>query len=445
MSIPLDRLYQYINNVAEKLYDNCVLIYHFWPHGSKNLKDLRAVKHIKKFSAFQLAPHIVCHDQEPLDYNYYSEHCREFYKTTKLNPYAALVLKHFPEFFDVNIRRPMDGIHDKVLLLHSEQRSTQVNRYQADNFITVYYWSHAIISLDWFRYAEHITQNKQVKKTFLIYNRAWSGTREYRLLFAELLIRLGLQDQCKTSVNPVEPELGIHYELHKFKNPIWRPATVLENYFPLNTAHSSYSADFDIEDYEATDIEVVLETLFDDSRLHLTEKSLRPIACAQPFILAGTQGSLKYLRSYGFKTFGLVWDERYDECADPEERLRRIADLMKQIANWTPWIRERKLAEARRIAEYNKNHFFSQEFFDKVNGELIDNLKNSLQELEDTNTSENYFNRRKKLAQIPELKTRLTYIDYNKESEMSWKTPQTRADLVTVIARAKFYSLKHKK
>ena len=74
------------------------------------------------------------------------------------------------------------------------------------------------------------------------------------------------------NINPIEPELGIHYDLHEFKNSIWRPNVVLENFFPISSAKSHYSADFDIEDYESTDIEVVLETLFDDSRIQLTEK-----------------------------------------------------------------------------------------------------------------------------------------------------------------------------
>jgi hypothetical protein len=306
----------------------------------------------------------------------------------------------FPQY---NFQGEIRGIWDQAFLLHSEKRSEEIIKYQTSQFIPVYYWSHAVIAQDWFRYAKHVQQQKQVKKTFLIYNRAWSGTREYRLRFADFLVRLGLQEHCKTSINPVEPELGIHYETHYFKNPAWRPQNVLENYFPISDAHSSYSADFNIEDYEATDIEIVLETLFDDSRLHLTEKSLRPIACAQPFILAGTHGSLEYLRSYGFKTFNNIWDERYDECVDPEERLRRIADLMRQIANWLPHQRENKIAQAQAIADYNKKHFFSKEFFDLIINELFTNMTNGFDLLEKTNTSKFYMDRREKFRSVPEL------------------------------------------
>jgi hypothetical protein len=270
--------------------------------------------------------------------------------------------------------------------LHSENRSIELEKYKKKYFIPVYYWSHALLALDWFRFAKHANFDKnQNSRLFLIYNRAWSGTREYRLKFSELIIRAGLEQYCQMNINPIEPEIGIHYNQHKFNNPIWRPTQVIENYFPINNVPSHYSADFDTADYNSTDIEVVLETLFDDSRLHLTEKSLRPIACTQPFILAGTHGSLEYLRSYGFKTFGHLWDEQYDQIEDPSERLIAITNLMQQIANWTPEERANKMLQAHIIADYNKKYFFSQEFFNTIVNELKINLAEAFKEQESGN------------------------------------------------------------
>jgi hypothetical protein len=363
MSIPLDRLYQYIDNIVKEITDN-VLIYRFYPHGSKNLSDLGEL-HRCVWEEYLSYTTLICYDQEPLDYDYYQLPPIPTQETNLIN--RLKIPRN-------NLKKITANLSKYYLLLHSEQRSINLEKYQNDQFIPIYYWSHALISLDWFRFAQYIQPKKNVTKKFLIYNRAWSNTREYRLRFAELLVRLDLQNDCKTSINPIEPQLGIHYDSHQFKNPIWRPSTVLENFFPLSTAQSHYSADFDIQDYETTDIEVVLETLFDDNRLHLTEKSLRPIACGQPFILAGTHGSLEYLRKYGFKTFSDVWDESYDTIVNPDERLYAITDLMKQISCWGP-IQERKLAEAQAIANYNRQHFFSQEFFDQVVNELKTNLK----------------------------------------------------------------------
>jgi hypothetical protein len=239
----------------------------------------------------------------------------------------------------------------------------------------------------------------------LIYNRAWSNTREYRLRFAELLIHLNLQEHCNTSINPVEPELGIHYDSHQFKNSAWRPRTVLENHFPISQAHSHYSSDFDINEYNATDIEVVLETLFDDSRLHLTEKSLRPIAVGQPFILAGTHGSLEYLRSYGFKTFSECWDESYDLEVDPEKRLVKITELMMEITQWDESRYNKAVSQAQSIADYNKQYFFSSKFQQLIECERVNNLTHALAELENTNTGIAWAEQNKKLFRNPTLES----------------------------------------
>ena len=158
-------------------------------------------------------------------------------------------------------------------------------------------------------------------------------------------IKRNLINHCQTNNNPVDPELNIHYTNHKFSNPTWQPTNTLENFLLPTTADATSSADFNTKDYEATDIEVVLETLFDDDRLHLTEKSLRPIACGQPFVLAGTYQSLEYLRNYGFKTFNTVWDESYGQIANPKKRLTAIVDLMQEISAWDESVKKKKLIQ----------------------------------------------------------------------------------------------------
>jgi hypothetical protein len=386
MTIPLDSLYQYILNIVKTMCSDSVIIYRFWPHGSKNINNFTPLLPFDNWAEQQIALTLSCYDQEPLQYDLYKNSIGERNQSNSndddwvalcksLN--CASLLKNF-NFYP--------GIFEKTLLLHSEKRSHNLKKYQLDgDNIPVYYWSHAVISLDWFRYAQHESFKKDSKKTFLIYNRAWSGTREYRLKFAELIIMLNLHDHCQTSISAIEPELGIHYSQHKFQNPEWQTSETLEKYFPINTAQSNYSASFNSDDYNSTDIEIVLETLFDDDRLHLTEKSLRPIACAQPFILTGTRGSLEYLRGYGFKTFDTIWDESYDLIEDPEQRLICITNLMKQITTWRPNDRLQKLKQAQIIADYNRRHFFSQEFFKLVADELTSNLKLAVDELYSTN------------------------------------------------------------
>ena len=369
MSIPLDRLYHYIESIAEKIRGDSILIYHFYPHGSKNINHLIPLSTSISSVKWRYSPYIICNDQEPLNFDFYAQYEGNIRPRTtysqELNDPAIM----FPE---------PKNIFNNVILLHSEKNSKEVVKYQSNEFIPVYYWSHALIALDWYRFAQHIKQKKNIKKRFLIYNRAWSGTREYRLHFADYLIKLDMTKSCQMTCNPIDPTLNKHYNLHDFLNPVWRPANTIEKYFSTSAASSHYSADFELTDYEATEIEVVLETLFDDSRLHLTEKSLRPIACGQPFILASTTGSLEYLRNYGFKTFSNCWDESYDLEPDPKERLIKITELMKHLDCQESGKHKRKMLQAQKIADYNKKHFFSKNFFNQVVNELKTNLTSGL-------------------------------------------------------------------
>ena len=398
MSIPLDRLYHFINNIASETYGDCVIIYRFWPHGSKNINNLNNLYESDKWFEKTIYPLIWCNDQEPLDYEFYSKHVKNH------NSSWSSILKSINLFYTTKNLNYRSNVFEKGLLLHSETRSDNLKKYQADNeLIPVYYWSHAVIARDWFRYAEYETFQKRTKKKFLIYNRAWSGTREYRLRFSDLLIERNLIDQCQTNNNPIDPELNIHYSNHTFTNPQWKPVHVLENFLQPTTADATSSADFEVTDYKTTDIEVVLETLFDDNRLHLTEKSLRPIACSQPFILAGTYKSLEYLRGYGFKTFDSIWDESYDQVEDPEKRLMAIVDLMQEISAWDEVTKKNKLLQAQEIANYNQQWFFSQNFFDLVINELKTNLKLAFEELDQCNNYKPWIDRWQKYMSYPEI------------------------------------------
>ena len=431
MSIPLDRLYNYIESIAEEIYGNTIVIYRFYPYGSKKLKDLI---HLKFFTWQErsIFLNIYCNDQEPLNYEYYENH--QLYHGA---PASRSAWNRILEALSIAPRQNLknDNIYDKVLILHSEQRSKNLEMYRHDNFIPVYYWNHAILALDWFRYANHVVIKKTLlTKKFLIYNRAWSGTREYRLKFADLLINNELVDDCQTSVGFFDQD--VYYKNHKFINLAWQPLHQLENYFICNSAPSTHSADFTIEDYANTDVEVVLETLFDDDRLQLTEKSLRPIACGQPFILAATHGSLQYLQNYGFKTFNDVFDESYDQIEDPVKRLKAIVALMVQISKWTDDERSYKIMQLQQIAEYNRTHFFSKEFFNQVITELKENLTTAFTLFNSTKSCSQWIQKWENLMQHQ------LAIDFLKSNQSTnWPTTQ---DFELVYKEAKNISNDHR-
>jgi hypothetical protein len=418
MTVPLDRLYHYIESVAQDIRGDAVIIYRFYPHGSKKIEDLA---HFKDYSPLDVAinPQIYCNDQEPLDYNSYLQ-------INRPRKFKDLMIKYGVPVTERNFQTSV-SIYDKWILVHSEKRSANLAMYENNRYVGVYYWAHAVIAMDWFRYARYdkIIKNAHTKK-FLIYNRAWSGTREYRLKLVELLIQANLIGNCLLTLNPVEPELKIHYSNYKFNNPQWAPTCQLENYVVSKEVPSSASADYEIDDYNSSDFELVLETLFDDNRLHLTEKILRPIALGQPFLLAATHGSLEYLRSYGFKTFASVIDETYDLIEDPGQRLESIIASMKDIAAWGEVDRAKKMIEINQITDYNRQHFFSKQFNCHILNELSTNLKTAIDKIEATNTSNIFINYRIACSKHHELKLALLQL-----------TPQH--DTAKILSCARYY------
>ena len=390
MSVPLDRLYHYLDDCV----NHDLVIYRWMPHGSRKLEDLEplythtAVQNITN-------PTVICHDQEPLSWEFYTreniknqirKNCLYSDSGPRKEGYNLdwmINVRVLEYMADQHIRSLTTCINqfDLTLLLHSELNSNQVAKFSLNGFVPVYFWSHAMIAQDWFRYARHdptlILDMLNIQKDFLIYNRAWSGTREYRLYFTEQLVNQKLLDRTQVKFNPVD-EHHHHYTQHVFKNKNLQITNfTLEHYLQPTSATATASADYVSKDYASTAIEVVLETLFDDDRLHLTEKTLRPIACGKPFMLAATPGSLQYLRDYGFETFAELIDESYDTITDSKHRLDAIVAEMKRIAALDADAKQILYTKLHEIAQRNKQRFFTG-LVDQVMSEYKTNLDQAM-------------------------------------------------------------------
>jgi hypothetical protein len=66
MSVPLDRLYDFLDGIS----GHDLIIYGWRPHGSKKLQDLAAWSQVpKEWQDLRTRPTLIFHDQEPLDYD----------------------------------------------------------------------------------------------------------------------------------------------------------------------------------------------------------------------------------------------------------------------------------------------------------------------------------------------------------------------------------------
>jgi hypothetical protein len=354
MSIPTHNLYDFVHQVTKKKF---ILLY-FYPWGEKSLLNLSMSESnfddcikvsdsllpdldIPRGLSKSLQPVIVCHDQEPLNFNLYSDHAvdvQAIIERYKIHGYNL--------FSNYNLRYALPSSRQKFwILLHSEINSHELEKYeQSGLFRGAYWWSHAIIARDWYRYAKYDDRlnHKTIEKLFLIYCRDTTGSRSYRKDFLE-----------KINTD----------NLHQYVNYGNR------DLFPVS---STASAEYDADDFSTTGISIILETIFEDRRIHFTEKVLRAIACGHPFIVANGQGSLEVLRRYGFKTFSPWIDESYDTVSSSNDRMDLIVKEMGRLSR-LPDV-STLVNQCREIAKFNQKHFFSDEFFNIIKNELFENI-----------------------------------------------------------------------
>ena len=387
MSVPLDNLYHWV----EGLLPSPAIVYVFRPHGSKKISDLDWLYEYDQKTCWQL-PSVIVHDQEPLYWDLYNnpqqymamDKWRRRWRAWENSPVYWSRLQYCARFNLNSIVYSRGTHYDKSILIHSEKNSPDLTQYQHNDFVGVYWWSHAMIARDWYRFAQHdvrlLDQCSQPRK-FLIYCRDWSHSREYRLKFMELLVSHGLDGDSQTSIMHENSD-QVHFSQHQFHNrqfDLVQPQLI--STIPVNQCSSAESADYNPTDFVNTQISLVLETVFDGTRIHLTEKTLRPIACGHPFLLAAGPGSLAYLKSYGFQTFAPWIDESYDYEPNSLQRLIKIVQAMKSIQSLQGPELEEFCRQTQAVAQFNKAHFFSHEFADKIQQELQSNLEEAFDQI----------------------------------------------------------------
>lgn len=360
-----------------------MIIYYFYPHGSKKLSDClpypsliggqERKQFIDRFS-------VICYDQEPLNFDFYQNYHFDNYITQCGfdNSIKQLVsvdwttknLDIVPAFNHISL-------YDNTILVHSEQNSQDVAHYQNHGYETVHYWCHGVLARDWYRFAQYdhrLRWQGMPVNDFLLYARDWTGTREYRLKFLELLTINQLQSHTKCYFSETTQN-GKHYTNHEFTNPRLQISAIDLGHGILPTKVSSNaSADYDTDDFCQTKISVIMETVFDDTKIHLTEKICRALACGHPFLLAAGPGSLQYLKNYGFKTFEPWLDESYDRELDSVRRLEQIVWSMAQFSSQSSERKHQVYTKLREIADYNQQRFFSTDFAHQLTAELQNNL-----------------------------------------------------------------------
>jgi hypothetical protein len=123
--------------------------------------------------------------------------------------------------------------------------------------------------------------------------------------------------------------------------------------------------------------EIVVET--DIENLFITEKTLKPIICKKPFLLAASSNSLRFLRKYGFQTFDSLFDESYDTIDIYYDRMHAMYRNVKNMCRHTLTDCSKYVNMYSEIYEFNYNHF--------LNHSWDFNLKRNIQKIIDEFTN----------------------------------------------------------
>lgn len=267
---------------------------------------------------------------------------------------------------------------------HSEYNSPEIQELESNLFIPCYYWYHAFIARDWFRHYQYNRLLQPSDKSdcsfrFLLYARDHTGTRNYRKQMIENL------------------------SVHKSK--------ILYNWDNKNVVGPEYSAKIDSEDALTSSIHLVAETLFQTTKVYLTEKVFKPMVMSQPFIIWGAPGTLEYLKRYGFKTFDGIWSEDYDKEVDDIERMLMLTKLVDDLACVSQEEFRKIFQKCLPIIEHNRKWFFNQKFIDNCWMELDKNFQQSFEkrrEILQTNPGGQFFyvlNKNQKLLELSRYKS----------------------------------------
>jgi sulfur relay (sulfurtransferase) DsrC/TusE family protein len=303
-------------------------------------------------------------DQEPIHLNI---HTPTFLKVRDYN----LDITH-------NMQPPLpfiNGHHTHAgYLLTSEKDSENVDIICAQHkWKSLYYFFHGWAALDWYRgynktFLITPPTQRQITKTFIAPNRIVAGERQHRLEMLYHIFKNGLTNN-HISCPAVCPAENI--SILDAVKPLSTKYPDIESVFagqtlPINfageTDHPMHSCWLSLFDESAESLlYLVTETVATGHRLHLTEKTFKPIALGMPFVIVGTKGSLEYLRSYGFRTFEGIWDESYDNAED-DVRIQRIASLLRSLDELSPEGKQDLFEQCRKVIEHNWNHFYGGGF-----------------------------------------------------------------------------------
>ena len=119
--------------------------------------------------------------------------------------------------------------------------------------------------------------------------------------------------------------------------------------------------------YNQTAYSVIAETCWQNDFAFFTEKTVKPILAQRLFVMFAGKGYLANLKRLGFKTFGDIIDESYDDELDD---LVRWAKAWQQVKWLSEQPQEEILEQIRPVVEHNARVMLTTDWYDQFQAQL---------------------------------------------------------------------------
>ena len=311
---------------------------HYYDYYNKKWRDFIDNNSLLQHAInYRIMPHFIDHSFEPINVDLDKEYWDPKNKQQRIwpNSLGGTRNKIYKDFL------PKDY---PLMVLHSEHNSKDIEQIEAWTYKTIHWFSHAYLCSE---YYFKLYNNLEIVTNYTArpINHAWiCANRLLRKHRTDFLEMLDLERGCYSLANP-DPN-GIIYN-----------GPVAARSFDDHTNSSAEICVTKLTPWNTSFLHVVSETIWQD-KIHFTEKVFKPIVLHQPFVVLQAPGSLAYLRSYGFKTFGNWWDESYDTIEDPTARMQAIADIVNSIGTKSLEELETMRMEMASVLENNFRHFY---------------------------------------------------------------------------------------
>ena len=278
------------------------------------------------------------------------------------------------------------------VLANSEISKLKTDLCREHHFYDWYYFFHGLAALEWYRDFKYVPKvDSKFTKVFITLNHLVTKDRSYRLNFVAQLLEKNLDEHGHVSCQLADESVTWRDEILNQTSKLSKPAKKL-----IYTQFSKLTEPLLVDDVkggyrdcssrlnlplqESGLWHVVTETVFYYDKLHLTEKTFKPIVARRPFMLLAAPGNLTYLKSYGFKTFDRWIDESYDCEQDPDKRIAMVVAELEKLSNLDTVELETMYQDMQEVLDHNFDHFYGN-FKHLVVTEMINNFEKCLKQI----------------------------------------------------------------